>query len=139
MHQVAKMGELRKEQQYAGYDINPNSCFNWEQMVMNVQNYIKGLNFGYRSALMKKNVKYYNKLGRIVDKNTVELKDKDGNIEIISSRFIVIAVGGRPYIPDNIDRSLVITSDDLFSIKKPPGKTLVVGASYVALECAGFI
>jgi len=88
---------------------------------------------------MNKNVKYYNKLGRIVDKNTVELKDKDGNIEIISSRFIVIAVGGRPYIPDNIDRSLVITSDDLFSIRKPPGKTLVVGASYVALECAGFI
>jgi thioredoxin reductase (NADPH) len=88
---------------------------------------------------MKKKVKYYNRLGRVVDKNTVELKDKDGNIETITSRFIVIAVGGRPYIPDNIDRSLVITSDDLFSIDKPPKKTLVVGASYVALECAGFI
>ncbi|VDL65391.1 unnamed protein product [Nippostrongylus brasiliensis] len=32
-----------------------------------------------------------------------------------------------------------ITSDDLFSLSKPPGKTLVVGASYVALECAGFL
>lgn len=30
-----------------------------------------------------------------------------------------------------------MTSDDIFSLKKPPGKTLVVGASYVALECAG--
>lgn len=30
-------------------------------------------------------------------------------------------------------------SDDLFSLSYNPGKTLVVGASYVALECAGFL
>lgn len=27
----------------------------------------------------------------------------------------------------------------MFMLNKPPGKTLVVGASYVALECAGFL
>lgn len=32
-----------------------------------------------------------------------------------------------------------LTSDDLFSLPKSPGKTLVVGASYIALECAGFM
>jgi thioredoxin reductase (NADPH) len=42
-------------------------------------------------------------------------------------------------IPSNIDPSLVLTSDDIFSLKSAPGKTLVVGASYVALECAGFL
>jgi pyruvate/2-oxoglutarate dehydrogenase complex dihydrolipoamide dehydrogenase (E3) component len=51
----------------------------------------------------------------------------------------VVAVGGRPVVPSNIDLKHVITSDDLFSLKKNPGKTLVVGASYVALECAGFL
>lgn len=30
-------------------------------------------------------------------------------------------------------------SDDLFSLPYCPGKTLIVGASYVALECAGFL
>lgn len=30
-------------------------------------------------------------------------------------------------------------SDDLFSLPYCPGKTLVVGASYVALECGGFL
>ena len=34
---------------------------------------------------------------------------------------------------------LGITSDDLFYLKKPPGKTLCVGAGYISLECAGFI
>ena len=32
-----------------------------------------------------------------------------------------------------------ITSDDIFSLATSLGKTLVVGASYVALECAGFL
>ncbi len=32
-----------------------------------------------------------------------------------------------------------MSSDDLFSLEKAPGRTLVVGASYVALECAGFL
>ena len=32
-----------------------------------------------------------------------------------------------------------ITSDDLFSLKEDPGKTLVIGGGYIALECAGFL
>ena len=40
---------------------------------------------------------------------------------------------------DNIPKDLAITSDDLFYLSKAPGKTLIVGASYIALECAGFL
>ena len=36
-------------------------------------------------------------------------------------------------------REHCITSDDLFRLQHPPGRTLVVGASYIALECAGFL
>ena len=31
------------------------------------------------------------------------------------------------------------TSDDLFSLPYNPGKTLCIGASYVSLECGGFL
>lgn len=53
----------------------------------------------------------------------------------------MIAVGGRPQFLQEVKNSpeLTITSDDLFSLKKPPGKTLIVGASYIALECAGLL
>ena len=58
----------------------------------------------------------------------------------VTADKIVIAVGGRPSYPDIPGaREFGITSDDLFSLETPPGKTLVVGASYVALECAGFL
>jgi len=32
-----------------------------------------------------------------------------------------------------------VSSDDLFSLPYCPGKTLMVGASYVSLECGGFL
>lgn len=52
----------------------------------------------------------------------------------------MIAVGGRPSYPGFPgDKEYCITSDDIFWMQTPPGKTLVVGASYVALECAGFL
>lgn len=33
----------------------------------------------------------------------------------------------------------VVTSDDIFWLESPPGKTLVVGAAYIALECGGML
>jgi thioredoxin reductase (NADPH) len=36
-------------------------------------------------------------------------------------------------------RDYAITSDDLFSLKENPGKTLVIGGGYIAVECAGFL
>ena len=53
----------------------------------------------------------------------------------------MIATGERPRYPSDCPGAIEhgITSDDLFSLPYPPGKTVIVGASYVALECAGFL
>lgn len=139
MHHVAKMGELRHQQKTAGWGVDLDTAFAWDTMVSEVQMYIKSLNFGYRSSLMKKGVTYFNKLGKVTGPNTVQLKDAKGNVTEVKAKKVVLAVGGRPMVPSNIDPSLVLTSDDIFAMRKPPGKTLVVGASYVALECAGFL
>ena len=51
-----------------------------------------------------------------------------------------MATGGRPRYPDIPGaKEYGITSDDIFSLQHHPGKTLCVGASYIALECAGFL
>lgn len=42
-------------------------------------------------------------------------------------------------VKKNINFFFFIYSDDLFSLPYCPGKTLCVGASYVSLECAGFL
>jgi pyruvate/2-oxoglutarate dehydrogenase complex dihydrolipoamide dehydrogenase (E3) component len=87
-------------------------------MVSNVQDHIGSLNWGYKVA-------------KFVDAHTIETEDKRGRKKTYTSRRFVIACGGRPTYDADIDPSLYITSDDLFSLEKPPGKTLVVGASCV--------
>lgn len=113
---------------------------NWQTMVGNVQMHIKGLNWGYKSDMIKLKVKYYNSYAEFVDPHTIKMDNGKGKVEQVTADKIVIATGGRPSYPGIPgDKEFGITSDDIFSLKKAPGKTLVVGASYVALECAGFL
>jgi len=113
----------------------------WEEMINRINDYIRSLNFGYRKTLMADNVDYYNKLASMKSKHEIELKGKDGSIEIVTADNILIATGGRPSFPTDIPniKEVAISSDDIFWMRKRPGKTLVVGASYIGLECAGFL
>ena len=52
---------------------------------------------------------------------------------------MVIAVGGRPNKLGCPGEELAVSSDDLFMLDHLPKKTLLVGASFIALECAGFL
>jgi len=89
---------------------------------------------------MKAKAKYFNEYASFVDAHTLELKKANGDTQRVTADKIVIACGGRPSYPEIPGaREFGITSDDIFSQQKPPGKTLVIGASYVALECAGFL
>lgn len=66
--------------------------------------------------------------------------DKKKKETQITAKNILIATGGRPRYPDIPGaKEYCLTSDDLFSLPYHPGKTLLVGASYIALECAGFL
>merc|ERR1719231_1295321 len=119
-----------------GWETGPDPAkHNWEKMVGEVTMHVKSLNFGYRAELMSSNVKYYNAFATFVDAKTVECVDKKGKKTTITADAFVVAVGGRPKYPD-IPGALehCISSDDVFAMKTPPGKTLVIGASYVALE-----
>jgi len=139
MHTAALHHESIQDSAKFGWEsVNPKH--NWEQMVMNVGDYIGGLNWGYRVELRDKQVDYKNAFGSFVDKNTIKCIDRKKKEEIITAKDVVIAVGERPKYPDipNV-QEYTITSDDLFSLYYNPGKTLIIGASYVALECAGFL
>lgn len=134
MHFASSLYENIEEYERIGHPDNFTKKHDWSKMVDNVQTYIKKLNFGYRGELRKKKVVYYNKLAKIVDAHTIQLTDAKGNIENVTSNNILIAVGGRPN-DGGIEgaKEHCITSDDIFALKKAPGKTLVVGASYIAL------
>lgn len=140
MHYAAVLAESRRDMEMQGWPIDKNEKPSWATMVSNVQKHIKSLNWGYKTDLIKLKIKYFNAYASFVDDHTIQLEDAKGKITTVTAENIIMAVGGRPSYPGIPgDKEFGITSDDLFSMTKPPGKTLVVGASYVALECGGFL
>jgi len=140
MHYAGSMYEQLENYEKFGYPNPIEKQHVWQTMVGNVQMYIKKLNFGYKSQLRSTKVDYFNSYATLVDKNTISLKSTSGEEKFIKAQQILIAVGGRPKYPGVPgDKECCITSDDLFSLKKSPGKSLVIGASYIALECGGFL
>ena len=112
----------------------------WEKMVENVQGHIKGLNWGYKTQLRSQNVKYFNELASFIGPNTIKTIDKKGGEKSVTAAKFILATGGRPVYPDIPGaKEFGMTSDDIFSMQNDPGKTLLVGASYISLENAGFI
>eukprot|EP00466_Bigelowiella_natans_P020041 jgi/Bigna1/52445/estExt_Genewise1Plus.C_80086 len=144
MHYAALLGQGFFDAKKLGWEIGgsgTNIKHSWESLVSAVQMHIKSLNFGYRTGLRKAGVEYQNAYARIKGDHEVEFRRKDNTTGVIKAGRVLIAVGGRPYIPSDIPgaREFAITSDDIFSLRRHPGKVLVVGGSYIALETAGFL
>merc|ERR1712106_1221281 len=98
-----------------------------------------GISWGYRVALREKEVTYLNEYAEFVDEHTLKATNKKGKEKTVTAGKFILATGGRPRYPEIPGAQFGISSDDIFSLTHSPGKTLLIGASYIALECAGFL
>lgn len=139
------MDEIRKSSVDFGWSEPANKTHDWSTLRANVQNYIKKMNFAYTGALSDENIDYINAKASFKDANTVTFDyaglfiNEDPVPYDLKARNFLIAVGGRPRAHPAIPADIAITSDDLFSLDRDPGTTLVVGGGYIAVECAGFL
>ncbi|KAF2363791.1 Glutaredoxin eukaryotic/virial [Trinorchestia longiramus] len=140
MHQAALLSHSLEDSRSFGWQTPEQIPHSWTTLVEGVQNHIGSLNWGYRVQLRDKKVDYINAYAKFADPHTLHTVDRRGKERTITADKIIVAVGGRPRYPDIPGaKEYCITSDDLFSLSYAPGKTLLVGASYIALECAGFL
>lgn len=90
--------------------------------------------------MAKSEVEYHNCLAKILAPHQIELMDKQGKTKIVTAQNILLAMGGRPFLPDIPGvKEYAITSDDIFWRQTAPGRTLVFGSGYIGTECSGFI
>ena len=68
----------------------------------------------------------------LVDPHTVRIHNKN-----ISTRYILIATGGWPSVPDFPGNEHVITSNEAFFLDRLPDRITIVGGGYIAVEFAG--
>ena len=78
MHYAATLAEARIDQEKSGWKPDMEAKHDWAKMVNNVQMHIKGLNWGYKSDLIKLKVDYKNAYATMIDAHTIQLDDGKG-------------------------------------------------------------
>jgi len=100
----------------------------------------KAIGFLRRSLenlLKSKKVPVYKGVGKIVDKNKVEIHKEDKSIERIEGKYILISTGSKPSSVGNIipDGKYVMTTEDYMDrLKDLPEKVLVIGGGVAGCE-----
>lgn len=69
---------------------------------------------------------------RFIDPHTIEVAGQR-----VTAARIVIAVGGRPIIPDFAGAEHCIVSDDVFHMQTLPQRITIAGSGFIAVEFAG--
>lgn len=116
-----------------GFDVQVNR-FDWAELVEKREQYIRNINNAYANYLGKNHVQILFGRARLLDANTVEVGG-----ERYTAERIVLAPGGHARVPDIPGRELAMTSDGFFELKTQPGRVLVIGAGYIAVELAGMM
>lgn len=117
-----------------GFKVDSNSRFDWPTLRDNKTREITRLNGIYRRLLESAGVTIIEGHGTVLGNGRVRV----GN-EQLQARHVLIATGGKPYVPDIPGREHVLISDDLFSLPALPGRVAVVGGGYIASEFASIL
>ena len=112
-----------------GWKIN-SFMHDWSKLISNKDKELDRLNKIYLNLLSK--VKIINGFANIISNNEVQV-----NGEILSTNSILIAVGGKSYMPDIQGKELCINSDAALDLNKFPTSIVINGGGYIALEFAG--
>lgn len=114
-----------------GWEVG-ESRFNWSRLIANKDREIDRLNNVYLGLLENSGVKLFSHHGKMISPHEVQVGD-----ETISADKILIATGGRPWVPEIPGAELGITSDEAFHLEALPKSVVVVGGGFIACEFAG--
>lgn len=120
-----------------GWNFPETPTFNWQKLIANKTKEIERLNGIYRRMLGNAGVTLFEGRGKVVDPHTVEVEAPDGSVKNYSAKYILVAVGGRPFILDIPGKEYAISSDEALSLPEFPKNVVIVGSGYIAVEFAG--
>jgi len=117
-----------------GWDMH-DADFDWSVFRTRLHAELDRLEGIYRNLLNGSGVTMYDQRAKLADPHTVELADGTR----ITARHILLAMGGRPVLPqvDGIEHA--ITSNEMFLLDELPKSILIVGGGYIACEFAGIM
>jgi glutathione reductase (NADPH) len=110
-----------------------DTSFDWPTLVANKNKEIDRLEKAYVSGLDGAKAELIRDRAEILDPHTVRTV-KGGRT--LTTKYILVATGGHPTIPDIPGKELGITSNEAFDLPKLPHSILIEGGGYVGVEFA---
>lgn len=128
----AHFAEDLEDAQQFGWTIEGKS-FDWVKLRDHVQNDIDRLNGLYEETLENHNVEIINERAEITGDHEITLASG----KVVTAKYILVATGARPQVPDCKGAEHAITSNEAFHLDKIPEKIIIAGGGYIANEFAG--
>ena len=117
-----------------GWTIPESPTLDWATLRDNKTAEIERLNSIYNNLIDKSGADLFDGRATVAGPHLVSV-----NGETYSSKNILIATGGWPYIPEFPGSQYAVSSNEMFSLEKLPKTAVVVGGGYIAVEFAGIL
>jgi len=128
----AHFAEDLKDAKRFGWNV-PDCAFDWTVLRDNVLADVDRLNGLYTQGLENNGVEIMLERATVTGPNEVTLASG----KKITSKYILIATGAHPHIPQFPGSDLGITSNEVFHLDALPKRILIAGGGYIANEFAG--
>jgi glutathione reductase (NADPH) len=123
-------GQIADARAY-GWDVQAHG-FDWPRFRAALEAELTRLENAYRGTLRGAGVTVHDTRAVVEDAHAVRLASG----ERITAKHILIATGGRPFVPDIPGADLAVTSNEMFHLPALPKRALVVGGGFIASEFA---
>jgi glutathione reductase (NADPH) len=127
----ASYGEHFQDAAGFGWDVG-TPTLDWAKLMQAKSAELDRLELVYRRLLSDSKVEMIEGRGKLVDAHTVEI---DGRRH--TAKYILIATGGWPELPDIPGIEHAITSNEALELPTLPQRVAIVGGGYIGVEFAG--
>jgi glutathione reductase (NADPH) len=107
--------------------------FDWPTLIANKDAEIARLEGLYRAGLERAGVTMLDARAELADAHTLLLQPGGRKV---TARYILVATGGRPVMPQLPGAGHAITSNEAFHLESLPRSMVIVGGGYIAIEFA---
>lgn len=107
--------------------------FDWPTLIHNVRREVDRLNGLYTRALENSGVDRFLTRATVAGPHEIRLVDRDATI---SAKYILVATGDHPVIPEVSGREHLISSNECFELETLPESIVIIGAGYIGMEFA---
>ncbi len=128
---AAQFPELFRAARGYGWDVAGES-FDWRRLIGNKDREIARLNGIYGNLLDGAGVTLFEERATLLGPQRVLVGERE-----ITAERILLAVGGRPRMPQVPGIEYAISSNEAFFLDRLPERIAIVGAGYIAVEFAG--